>query len=133
MRILIPVTFILLIVTYSYAQSDYDFRQDERLNNYIQADSKLSGIVETELSGIKWILGTIAGAVIIGVVGYLFTIVAKRGRAVIFIGGLLFMLAMAVPVREAGCQDCQPHPCRVHGDCAAGCSCNDFYYTCQIP
>ena len=61
-----------------YLQSSYDTIQDDRFWNYVQADAILSSQVTTELGGIKWILGTIAGAIILGLIGWGFSKIAGR-------------------------------------------------------
>lgn len=72
MGLMKPYFFALMMLLFAvpaHCQSTYDVHQDDRFNNYIVADSVLSGQITSELSGIKWILGTIAGAIIVGLIG----------------------------------------------------------------
>ena len=113
--------------------SSYDVHQDDRFNNYIVADAKLSGAVESQLSGIKWILGVIAVAVVGGLIGLGFAMVKRKLSLPIYLLIVAFcVLLAAIPVDRAECQGgCQIYRCRGNWDCPGACYCNQYYFVCQ--
>ena len=139
MKALVLCCVLCLIPALVYSQTSYDDKQDtriqrqeDRFNNYIQADSTLSGKVETELGGIKWALATIAGAIIVGVAGLVFGMIKKKAGIPIIILAALMYLLLTVPLRDAECQGgCQMYRCRVNMDCPMPCWCNQYYFTCM--
>jgi hypothetical protein len=133
MKKLLCLLLILISLPAFAAPTDYDSRQDDRFTNYVIADAKLSGVVETELGNIKWVLVTIAGAIIVGVIGLGFAIVKKKigvGIFIVMVGASLFLAS--VPLQDAECQGgCEQYSCRVDSNCPESCYCDSFYFQCR--
>lgn len=126
MKIAILTVFLLLCAFSVTAQTPNDLIQDERFYNYVLADAKLSGQLETKLNIVIGILSTIG----VGVLGIFFAIIKKKFLLPVVILGLCILIysSAITPAECAG--DCAPSSCRINADCGIGCSCDQFSFTC---
>lgn len=113
--------------------TDYDFRQDDRFDNYRDADSELARQIESRLSKIETKLGI---AILVGVsliTGLLIPWVRKKigiGMMVTLVLIGLYGCVATEPVQCAGLR-CEHFRCRNHFDCPPACFCDSYYFICR--